>query len=75
MVCTQLPMILVYQQRVKLNVGHYARLLPLQATVGAPRVAVDPAQYLAPPLRPQAAGWHPEWGKLWEWYGIGRYSF
>lgn len=47
-----------------LSVGHYAKVLPLHSTLGAPRVSVDPATFLPPPLRKQAVGWYPEWGKV-----------
>lgn len=60
--------------KVTLTVGHYARQMPLQATLTAPRANVDPAMYRPPPLRTHAVGWYPEWGKVWEWYGLGRYS-
>lgn len=51
-------------RKVTLSVGHYARVLPLHSTLGAPRVSIDPATYLPPPLRKQAVGWYPEWGKV-----------
>jgi hypothetical protein len=63
------------RRRVSLEVGHYATVLPLQATLAAPRAQVDPAVYTPPPLRPQAVGWYPEWGKVWEKYGVSRYSW
>ena len=62
------------RRKVVLSVGHFARHLPLQAALHAPRAAVDPAAYVPPPLRRRAVGWEPEWGKVWSWYGIGRYS-
>lgn len=51
------------RRKVSLSVGHYARTLPLAATLGMPRVSVDPATFLPPPLRKQAVGWYPEFGK------------
>lgn len=71
---TQQIGLLLYHKKVTLSVGHYARVLPLHTTLGAPRVSIDPATYLPPPLRKQAVGWYPEWGKVWEKYGISRYS-
>jgi hypothetical protein len=71
---TQLPLLLIYYQKTSLAVGHYARTLPLHATLAAPKARPDPAAFLPPPLRPQAVGWWPEWGKVWEKYGISRYS-
>lgn len=63
------------RSKVVLSVGHYAHQVPLQATLGAPEAAVDPVMYAPPPLRPHAVGWQPEWGKVWQWYGIGRESW
>lgn len=71
---TQQIGLLLYHKKVSLSVGHYARVLPLHSTLGAPRVSIDPATFLPPPLRKQAVGWYPEWGKVWEKYGISRYS-
>ncbi|KAL4437833.1 hypothetical protein ABPG77_005745 [Micractinium sp. CCAP 211/92] len=71
---TQQIGLLLYHKKVTLSVGHYAKVLPLHSTLGAPRVSVDPATFLPPPLRKQAVGWYPEWGKVWEKYGISRYS-
>ncbi|EFN57874.1 hypothetical protein CHLNCDRAFT_57000 [Chlorella variabilis] len=75
MLATQLPMLYVYHRKVQLSVGHYARVVPMQSTLQAPKVEVDPATYLPPPLRPGAVGWYPEWGKVWEKYGISRHSW
>ena len=36
---------------------------PLAALHAAPRVDVDERLYTPPPLRENAEGWHPEWGK------------
>ena len=52
--------------------AQYAHKLPLQAVAAAPRAEVDPRAYLPPPLRQGCVGWHPEWGKVWEKYGIPR---
>lgn len=55
--------------------GHFVKHLPLQATLAAPRAEqLDPSAFLPPPLRKGAVGWYPEWGKVWEKYGISRYS-
>ena len=69
LIFTQPPLLLVYHRRVSLAIGHYARLLPLQATLSAPRATPDPAAFLPPPLRKQAVGWYPEWGKV-GWVGL-----
>ncbi|KAL4419727.1 hypothetical protein ABPG75_006825 [Micractinium tetrahymenae] len=71
---TQQIGLLLYHKKVALSVGHYARVLPLHSTLGTPRVRIDPATFLPPPLRKQAVGWYPEWGKVWEKYGVSRYS-
>lgn len=38
--------------------------VPLMAVHSAARGQVDPDVYTAPPLRMEAQGWHPEWGKV-----------
>uniref|UniRef100_A0A1D2A6U9 ERD4-related membrane protein n=1 Tax=Auxenochlorella protothecoides TaxID=3075 RepID=A0A1D2A6U9_AUXPR len=48
--------------------------VPLMAVHSAARGQVDPDVYTAPPLRMEAQGWHPEWGKCWQWWGIPRYT-
>ena len=55
--------------------GHYARLAPLQATLAAQPARVHPLTFVPPPLRPRAVGWYPEWGRVWEKYGVGRYAW
>ena len=62
-------------RRVQLAVGHYARLAPLQATLAAQPARVHPLTFVPPPLRPRAVGWYPEWGLVWEKYGVGRYAW
>lgn len=61
-------------RRVRLAVGHYTRR-PLQASLAAPRAEIDPATFLPPPLRPRSVGWYPEWGKVWEKYGLTRHTW
>lgn len=51
-----------------------ARQTPLTAVHRAGRGAVDPEVYTPPPLRPGAVGWSPEWGKVWAWWGVPRYT-
>ena len=49
--------------------------VPLMAVHKAGRVAgVDPDLWTPPPLRQGASGWNPEWGKVWQWWGIPRYT-
>jgi len=52
------------------------RQLPLMAVHKAGRVeTVDPDLWTPPPLRAGAEGWNPEWGKVWQWWGIPRYTW
>ena len=45
--------------------------VPLMAVHSAGRVSsVDSDLWTPPPLRAGAAGWNPEWGKIWQWWGI-----
>lgn len=47
--------------------------VPLMAVHAAGRVAtVDPNLWTPPPLRQGATGWNPEWGKVWQWWGVPR---
>lgn len=49
--------------------------VPLMAVHAAGRVrGVDPDLWTPPPLRQGAAGWNPEWGKVWQWWGVPRYT-
>ncbi len=49
--------------------------IPLTAVHQAGRVAsVDPTIWHPPPLREGAEGWHPQWGVVWQYWGVPRYS-
>jgi len=49
--------------------------VPLMAVHAAGRVSsVDPDLWTPPPLRHGASGWNPEWGKVWQWWGVPRYT-
>lgn len=48
--------------------------VPLWAVHNSGRAHVDPVMYTPPPLRPRAEGWHPEWGKCWQYWMIPRYT-
>ncbi|PRW05771.1 ERD4-related membrane [Chlorella sorokiniana] len=74
LVATQLPMLGVFHRRVTLTTRHLTHGT-MQLTIDAPTVELDPAVFVPPPLRPRAVGWYPEWGKVWEKYGISRYSW
>ena len=57
---------------------HYGKVVrqPLAAALHtAPRIHVQPQLYTPPPLRRDAAGYFPEWGKAWIGWGIPRYGF
>jgi hypothetical protein len=42
------------------------------AVHNAGRSSVPADIYTPPPLRAGGHGWHPEWGKVWCWWGIPR---
>jgi hypothetical protein len=48
--------------------------VPLMAVHKATRGRVDADMYVPPPLREGARGWYPEWGKIWQYWGIPRYT-
>lgn len=49
--------------------------VPLMAVHKAGRVdTVDPSIWTPPPLREGAEGWNPEYCKVWQWWGIPRYT-
>eukprot|EP00889_Picochlorum_renovo_P004507 jgi/Picre1/31537/NNA_006889.t1 len=49
--------------------------VPLMAVHKAGRVdSVDPSIWTPPPLREGAEGWNPEYCKVWQWWGIPRYT-
>ena len=49
--------------------------VPLMAVHKAGKVvSVDPDLWTPPPLRQGAVGWNPEWGKVWQWWGVPRYT-
>lgn len=45
----------------------------LAAASRTPSAHVAAAAYLPPALRPGAAGWYPEGGKVWEKYGLPKW--
>jgi Calcium-dependent channel, 7TM region, putative phosphate len=71
-----LPIYLIrFDLYLKLRYDAVVEQVPLMAVHAAGRVeAVDPALWTPPPLREGAAGWSPEWGKTWAWWGIPRYT-
>jgi len=49
--------------------------IPLMAVHKAGRVdSVDPDLWTPAPLREGAQGWHPQWGVVWQYWGVPRYS-
>jgi hypothetical protein len=50
--------------------------IPLMAVHRGGKIdAVDSMLWTPPPLRPAAVGWNPEWGKVWQWWGVPLYTF
>jgi hypothetical protein len=43
--------------------------LPVEVALQAPRLTIDPSLYLPPPLKADGKGWHPQWGRAWQWWG------
>lgn len=48
--------------------------VPVAVLEAMPRVELDPALYVPPPLRPKAEGWNLEYGKAWQFWGAPRYG-
>lgn len=50
--------------------------VPLTALDEAKRAenGISSKIWTPPPLRDGAEGWHPEWGKVWQWWGVPRYT-
>ena len=44
--------------------------VPLEIAKAMPRADVPRELYIAPELRKESAGWHPESGKAWQGYGV-----
>ncbi|CAK0787362.1 hypothetical protein CVIRNUC_010582 [Coccomyxa viridis] len=47
---------------------------PLLLAASAPEASVDRSLYTPPALRAGCSGWHPEYGKAWEHWGMPRYT-
>lgn len=59
----------------KVRYGQAVKHIPLEMAAAAPAAEVIPRVYLPPALRPGCTGWHPEYGKAWEYWGMPAYSF
>lgn len=67
----------VFRQYCMVHVVRFVKTIPLQSAAAGPTIAdIDELRrvYTPPPLRRGAIGWFPEWGKVWEKYGIPRYG-
>jgi hypothetical protein len=64
----------VFHFHVVSHLERFVKTEPLQAAEAAPRARVPREAYLPAPLRRGAVGWFPEGMKVWEKYGIPRYS-
>ena len=67
-------MIVMFWRYNRAHVMSMIKITPLQTAALAPKATVPRDCYLPPPLRRGAVGWFPEWGKIWEKYGLPRYS-
>jgi DNA-directed RNA polymerase III subunit RPC2 len=68
-----LPALYRFHERCERKYKRAARHLPLWLAYDAPRALLDPAVYVAPALRPGAAGWWFESGKAWVRWGVPMY--
>lgn len=48
--------------------------MPLMLAAKAPSAHVPSTVYVPPPLQESGLGWYPEWGKVWEWFGMPTYA-
>jgi hypothetical protein len=68
-----LPALYRFHERVEAKYKRAVAGPPLWLAYDAPRAALDPALYVAPALRPGAAGWWFEAGKAWVRWGVPLY--
>jgi hypothetical protein len=50
--------------------GRGVENVPLELASRAPRTHVPPMVYIPPPLHEKSWGWYPEWGKIWDGWGM-----
>lgn len=67
--------LLIYAKCMNATLRRHSMATPTQVAAWAPRISHVPRElYMPPPLRRGAVGWFPEHSKIWEKYGIARYS-
>lgn len=49
--------------------------MPLLLADAAPKARVPSTCYVPPPLLDGGLAWHPEWNRVWEWFGMPSHSF
>lgn len=72
---TTLAFLWWFDTYLTMRYDHVVDQVPAVGFLLAPRARVDDRLYVAPPMRPAAAGWTPEWGKAWIGYGAPRYGY
>lgn len=60
--------------RMQSHVNRFIECTPLQVVANSPEVRIPRDMFIPPPLRTGSVGWFPEWGKVWEKYGLPRYT-
>jgi len=68
-----LPALYRFHERCERAYKRAVEAPPLWLAYDAPRALLDPAVYVAPALRPGAAGWWFEAGKAWVRWGVPLY--
>lgn len=74
MLLTLLPFLFMFNRVLYQRYDAAVVIPPVVTAIGTKQVVVDPVEYQPPPLRKQGEGWHLEWGKAWEYWGMVRYG-
>ena len=74
MLFTLVPYLIVFNHYLTQRFDAVVAQLPVITTVGAEEICIDPTTYAPPPLLEHGKGWHLDWGKAWQYWGVPRYG-
>jgi hypothetical protein len=67
--------LLQFNRRLQTRYAQGIDRMPLLLADAAPKARVPSTCYVPPPMLEGGLAWHPEWNRIWEWFGMPSHSF
>jgi hypothetical protein len=67
--------LLQFNRRLQSRYAQGIDRMPLLLADAAPKARVPSTCYVPPPMLEGGLAWHPEWNRIWEWFGMPSHSF